>query len=116
MSSWLRVATLSPVMRAPLVVVAPLVPLIVDSGSVCVRWVGFWVGLSLFCFSVGAAAVRLVGRRWSEQALIRICLVVSAAGVLVRRGGGVVSFVAGSLTIGVAIGLLNVVMPGYAAR
>lgn len=116
MSSWLRVATLALVLRSPLVVIAPLVHQIVDGGDVSERWIGLSIGLSLFCFSLGAAVVPVLGRRWREQNLIRLCLLVCAAGTVVRSVGGVISFVAGSLTIGVAIGVLNVVMPGYAAR
>ena len=116
MRRWLQVASLSLVLRAPIVIIAPLVYSIAKGGDIPEQWVGIATGIAVACFAVGAAVTSWLARRLSEQALIRLCLFTCAAGIVVRSVGGVGSFVAGSLIIGIAVGVLNVVMPGYAAR
>lgn len=115
MIRWLQVALLSLVLRGPLVVVAPLVHQIVSSGAVTAPWVGLSMGMTLFCFAAGAALVPRLSSRMTYQALIRLSLALCVAGIVGRSLGGGVGFVTGSLVIGVSIGFLNVVLPGYAA-
>jgi CP family cyanate transporter-like MFS transporter len=103
------------VLRGPLVVVAPLVHQIVASGAVTAQWVGLSMGMTLFCFAAGAALVPRMSRHFSAVALIRLSLTLCVVGTLLRSLDATLEFVAGSVVIGTAIGVLNVVLPGYAA-
>lgn len=116
MGRWLQVASLSLVLRAPIVIIAPLAYSMASSGDISEQWIGFATGMAVACFAIGALITSWLGKRLGEQSLIRLCLLTTAAGILLRSLGGVPAFVSGSLVIGIAIGVLNVVMPGYAAR
>ena len=104
------------VLRGPFVVVSTVTgELTVDLGMTAAT-VGLLTSLPVLCFGLGApAAARVIGRLGVERAI----LVASSgvlAGVLIRSAGGIVTAFAGTLVIGLAITIGNVVSPVLVGR
>ncbi|WP_256840573.1 CynX/NimT family MFS transporter [Ornithinimicrobium faecis] len=111
-----RVLSVSVVLRAPVVVVAPLVPVILLESNITAGIIGFAAGATLLWFALGAFLVPSVFTRWTPHRWVQLGLVVAGAGILLRSLGPSWAFLAGAALLGVGIGALNIAVPNFIAQ
>ncbi len=98
-------------MRGPFVAVAPVVGQMQrDLGFTPVE-LGFLTGIPVLCFALAAPLASLAGRRLGPEVAITLTLLGVLAGVLVRSAGGGALVMAGTVIIGLAITIGNIVVP-----
>lgn len=114
--TFLRVVLVACVLRAPVVVVAPLVPVILLEGDITAGVIGLATGVTLFCFAGGTFLVPSLIQWWGPARLMNIGLLTCAVGMLVRSGGGDVAFLLGAVVLGMGIGCLNVAVPSFVSQ
>lgn len=98
-------------LRAPFVGVAPLADRAERDLGVAAGAVGLLTSLPVLCFALAAPLAVVVARRTGPEVAGSLCLAAIVAGVVVRSAGGYGAAVAGSLLLGVAITVGNVVSP-----
>lgn len=111
-----RVLCVSAVLRAPVVVVAPLVPVILLDGTITAGIIGLAAGATLLWFAIGAIVVPSVFPGWTPQRMVHLGLVVAGSGILLRSLGPGWAFVAGAAVLGVGVGALNIAVPNFIAQ
>lgn len=111
-----RVLSLSAVLRAPVVVVAPLVPVILLESTMTAGIIGIAAGATLLWFAVGAFLVPSVFVRWTPFRLVHLGLIVAGCGILLRSLGSSWAFLGGAAVLGVGIGALNIAVPNFIAQ
>lgn len=111
-----RVLCVSAVLRAPVVVVAPLVPIILLDGTITAGIIGLAAGATLLWFAVGALVVPAAFPGWTPQRMVHLGLIVAGSGILLRSLGSGWAFVAGAAVLGVGIGALNIAVPNFIAQ
>ncbi|MGO4804269.1 CynX/NimT family MFS transporter [Arthrobacter sp. 2MCAF15] len=98
-------------MRGPLVAVAPVVAqLEADLGFTPVE-LGFLTGIPVLCFALAAPLASLAGRRLGPEFAITLTLLGVLLGVVVRSAGGGALVMLGTVILGVAITIGNIVVP-----
>ncbi|MFF2243220.1 CynX/NimT family MFS transporter [Arthrobacter sp. NPDC058130] len=98
-------------MRGPLVAVAPVVAqLEADLGFTPVE-LGFLTGIPVLCFALAAPLASLAGRRLGPEFAITLTLLGVLFGVVVRSAGGGALVMLGTVILGVAITIGNIVVP-----
>ncbi|WP_109471899.1 CynX/NimT family MFS transporter [Ornithinimicrobium cavernae] len=110
-----RVLSVSVVLRAPVVVVSPLVPVILLESTISAGIIGFAAGATLLWFALGALLVPSVFTRWTPHAMVHLGLVVTGGGIVLRSLGPSWAFLAGAALLGVGIGALNIAVPNFIA-
>ena len=98
-------------LRAPFVGVAPLADRAERDLGVAAGAVGLLTSLPVLCFALAAPLAVVVSRRTGPEVAGSLCLSAVVAGVVVRSAGGYGLAVVGSLLLGVAITVGNVVSP-----
>ncbi len=115
---------LSLCLRGPLVAVSAVTTDLTTELGISATAAGLLTSLPVLCFGVAApGASAVIGRLGVERAAL-VTLVGIAVGVLVRSAGGIPAALAGTLLMGLAITIGNVVAPvvigrdfrGHAAR
>ena len=98
-------------MRGPLVAVAPVVAqLQADLGFTPVE-LGFLTGIPVLCFALAAPLASLAGRKLGPEFAITLTLLGVLFGVVVRSAGGGALVMLGTVILGVAITIGNIVVP-----
>ena len=98
-------------MRGPLVAVAPVVAqLQADLGFTPVE-LGFLTGIPVLCFALAAPLASLAGRKLGPEFAITLTLLGVLLGVVVRSAGGGSLVMLGTVILGVAITIGNIVVP-----
>ena len=98
-------------MRGPLVAVAPVVAqLQTDLGFTPVE-LGFLTGIPVLCFALAAPLASLAGRKLGPEFAITLTLLGVLLGVVVRSAGGGSLVMLGTVILGVAITIGNIVVP-----
>lgn len=98
-------------LRGAIAAVAPVLPEIRDDLSLSATTAGLLTTLPVLCFALAAPASAWLARRTGlETAVLIGCLAIAAATVL-RPLGGTSVLLAGTLAIGIAMTLGNVVVP-----
>jgi CP family cyanate transporter-like MFS transporter len=103
------VAALS--LRAPIVAPAPVLGDIQADLGISATVSGLLTGLPVLCFALAAPLAVRVIRRAGPDAAVLICLLGVLAGVVVRSIGPAPVVIAGTLLIGSAITIGNIVIP-----
>lgn len=98
-------------MRGPFVAVAPVVgDMQRDLGFSPVE-IGFLTGIPVLCFALAAPLASLTGRKLGPEFAITLTLLGVLAGVIVRSSGGGALVMLGTVILGVAITIGNIVVP-----
>jgi len=98
-------------MRGPFVAVAPVVgDMRRDLGFSPVE-IGFLTGIPVLCFALAAPLASLTGRKLGPEFAITLTLLGVLLGVVVRSAGGGALVMLGTVILGVAITIGNIVVP-----
>ncbi|WP_445156115.1 MFS transporter [Arthrobacter sp. Hor0625] len=98
-------------MRGPFVAVAPVVgDMQRDLGFSPVE-IGFLTGIPVLCFALAAPLASLTGRKLGPEFAITLTLLGVLAGVVVRSAGGGALVMLGTVILGIAITIGNIVVP-----
>jgi CP family cyanate transporter-like MFS transporter len=103
-------------LRGPIVAIAPVIGQIRDDLALSAATAGLLTSLPVLCFAVATpVAAALIGRAGPERAVL-ISLTGILVGTLIRAQGGFAVAVIGTLVIGIAITIGNVVVPVVVRR
>ena len=103
-------------MRSPIIAVAPAIADIRASLRINAATAGLLTTIPVLCFGLGTPLVLLVVRRAGVNGAVLIGLAGTLAGVLLRSSGGLALALLGTLVIGLAITIGNVVVPVIIGR
>ena len=98
-------------MRGPLVAVAPVVAQLQEDLGFTPVELGFLTGIPVLCFALAAPLASLAGRRLGAEFAITLTLLGVLLGVVVRSAGGGALVMLGTVILGVAITIGNIVVP-----
>jgi CP family cyanate transporter-like MFS transporter len=103
-------------LRGPIVAIAPVIGQIRDDLGLSAATAGLFTSLPVLCFALATpVAAALIGRAGPERAVL-ISLAGILVGTLLRAQGGFAVAVVGTLVIGIAITVGNVVVPVVVRR
>lgn len=112
--SWILLAAIGLIalnMRGPLVAVAPVVgPMQQDLGFSPAE-LGYLTGIPVLCFALAAPLAAMAGRRLGPEFAITLTLLGVLAGVVVRSADGGALVILGTVILGIAITVGNIVVP-----
>jgi CP family cyanate transporter-like MFS transporter len=103
-------------MRAALASVSPLVGEISESFGLSSTATSLVTSVPVLFLGVGAMFAPWLGRRFGTERVLLAALLLLGAGILMRVVPATAALYGGGLLIGVAISLLNVLMPGLIKR
>lgn len=112
--SWLLLAAIGLIalnMRGPFVAVAPVVGLMQQELGFSPVELGFLTGIPVLCFALASPLASLAGRRLGAEVAITLTLVGVLLGVMVRSAGNGAVVMLGTIILGVAITIGNIVVP-----
>ncbi|MDZ4093059.1 MAG: MFS transporter, partial [Arthrobacter sp.] len=112
--SWILLAAIGLIalnMRGPFVAVAPVVgPMQAELGFSPVE-LGLLTGIPVLCFALAAPLAALTGRKLGAEVAITLTLLGVLLGVIVRSAGNGAVVMLGTVILGVAITIGNIVVP-----
>ncbi|HEY9576879.1 MAG TPA: MFS transporter, partial [Pseudobacillus sp.] len=100
-------------LRAPLTAVGPLVPAIRDSLGITNAIAGTITTLPLLAFAFLSPFAPKISRRFGIELTLFAALIALAVGIVLRSSGGIAALFAGTVILGLAIALGNVLLPGF---
>lgn len=103
-------------LRPALAAVGPLVPAIRDATGLSNTALGLLTTLPLLAFGLVSTFTSRVTRRVGMEGAVGVCLVLLAAGILLRTLPPVALLYGGTALLGVGIALGNVLLPALAKR
>ncbi|GAA2946402.1 MFS transporter [Streptomyces enissocaesilis] len=103
-------------MRAALASASPLVSEISETFGLSSTATSLVTSVPVLFLGVGAMAAPWLGRRFGTEVVLLCALLLLGVGIVVRVMPGIPALYGGSLLIGLAIALLNVLMPGLIKR
>lgn len=104
-------------MRPTITGLGPLVEQIGDDTGMSVAALGVLAAVPLAAWAVFSPVAHVLGRRFGQPRVLLVALLVLTAGTLVRSiPGPVVSLWIGTAVIGIALALVNVLMPSVVKR
>lgn len=98
-------------MRGPFVAVAPVVGNMRQDLGFSPVEIGFLTGIPVLCFALAAPLASLAGRKLGPEFAITLTLLGVVLGVVVRSAGGGALVMLGTVILGVAITIGNIVVP-----
>jgi CP family cyanate transporter-like MFS transporter len=98
-------------MRGPFVAVAPVVGSMRQDLGFSPVEIGFLTGIPVLCFALAAPLASLTGRKLGPEFAITLTLAGVLLGVVVRSAGGGALVMLGTVILGVAITIGNIVVP-----
>ncbi|WP_436790048.1 MFS transporter [Yinghuangia sp. YIM S10712] len=104
-------ALVAVVLRAPVTATGPLLHRIRDDLGLAGAAIGVLTALPVLCLGVFAFVGPVLARRYDEARVVLGSLLVLAAGAVVRLLPGAGALFAGTVLVGAAIGLANVLLP-----
>ncbi|MGC0419437.1 MFS transporter [Embleya sp. AB8] len=103
-------------LRAPVTATGPLLARIRADLGLSGAAVGVLTSLPVLCLGVFAFVGPVLGRRWGEARVVLASLVLLVAGAALRLIPAAWALFAGTILVGAAIGLANVLLPGLIRR
>lgn len=117
MKSKLRVGTpiflASLNMRAGLVVISPLIPILKTEFNLSTSAISFLAGIPIFCFAATSLVMGQVSKLGSSNRIIRWALTVLAIALFARTFTGLVGLYLFSFVMGISIAVMNYEMPAW---
>jgi len=114
--TWLGIVAVATVLRPSVVTVGPLLPDLQQNLELTAAAAALLTALPVACFGLGAfAGPMLAGRRGLDNTLTAAILLLVAAATL-RVLGGAGLLVAGTIAVGAAIAVGNVLLPALVRR
>jgi CP family cyanate transporter-like MFS transporter len=98
-------------MRAGLTIMSPLYPILKEQYHLSSFHLSFLTSLSVLCFAGSALLMPLVGRIGGTNKVIAWTLTVLSAAIFLRAVGNVPMLFISSVTVGIAIAVLNFSLP-----
>ncbi|MET3810573.1 CP family cyanate transporter-like MFS transporter [Arthrobacter sp. UYEF3] len=98
-------------MRGPFVAVAPVVGAMQRDLGFSPVEIGYLTGIPVLCFALAAPLASLAGRKLGPEFAITLTLLGVLLGVMVRSAGGGALVMLGTVILGVAITIGNIVVP-----
>jgi CP family cyanate transporter-like MFS transporter len=102
--------------RAPLLAVSPLLEVITDATGISSTVAGLLTTIPVVCFGLVSPAAPALARRFGMEWLLFGIFVVLISGILLRAAPSVHALFAGTVVIGAAIAIGNVIVPGFVKR
>ncbi|MGP4031132.1 MFS transporter [Pseudarthrobacter sp. 1C304] len=112
--SWILLAAIGLIalnMRGPFVAVAPVVGLMQQELGFSPVELGFLTGIPVLCFALASPLASLAGRKLGAEVAITLTLLGVLLGVMVRSAGNGAVVMLGTVILGVAITIGNIVVP-----
>lgn len=103
-------------LRAPLLAVSPLLETISDDTGISAATAGLLTTIPVICFGVVSLASPFLARRFGMERTLTGVLVVLLAGILIRVAPSLVLLFGGTIVLGAAIAIGNVLIPGFIKR
>jgi CP family cyanate transporter-like MFS transporter len=103
-------------MRAPILAVAPALSDVKATLHIGAGTAGLFTTIPVLCFGLGTPVALGLARRSGLDRSVLIGLIATAAGVLLRSAGGLAAALLGTLVIGLAITIGNVLVPVIIGR
>jgi len=98
-------------MRAGLTIMSPLYPILKEQYQLSSFHLSFLTSLSVLCFAGSALLMPLVGKIGGTNKVIAWALTVLSAAIFLRAVGNVPMLFISSITVGIAIAVLNFSLP-----
>ena len=98
-------------MRTGLTVMSPLIPIFKEQYHLSSFLLSFITSLTVLCFAASAFLMPLVGRIGGTNRVISVALIVLTTAIFLRAIGNVPMLFLSSLTVGIAIAILNFSLP-----
>jgi CP family cyanate transporter-like MFS transporter len=98
-------------MRAGITVMNPLIPILRDEYHLNSVQLSFLTSLPVLCFAASAFLMPLASRIGSTNRIIATSLSVLTAAMIIRASGNLATLYISSLAVGIAIAILNFVLP-----
>lgn len=98
-------------MRAGITVMNPLIPILRDQYQLNSVQLSFLTSLPVLCFAASAFLMPLAGRIGSTNRIIAAALSVLTGAMVIRAVGNLATLYIASLAVGIAIAILNFVLP-----
>jgi len=98
-------------MRAGLTIMSPLYPILKEQYNLSSFHLSFLTSLSVLCFAGSAFLMPLVGKIGGTNKVIAWALTVLSAAIFLRAVGNVPMLFISSITVGIAIAVLNFSLP-----
>lgn len=102
--------------RGPLLAVSPLLETISDDTGISAATAGLLTTIPVICFGVVSLASPFLARRFGMERTLTGVLVVLLAGILIRVAPSLVPLFGGTIVLGAAIAIGNVLIPGFIKR
>jgi len=98
-------------MRAGLTIMSPLIPILKEQYHLSSFLLSFLTSLSVLCFAGSAFLMPLVGKIGGTNRVIAVALTVLTVAIFLRTIGNLPMLFISSLTVGIAIAVLNFSLP-----
>jgi CP family cyanate transporter-like MFS transporter len=98
-------------MRAGLTIMSPLIPILKEQYHLSSFLLSFLTSLTVLCFAASAFLMPLVGKIGGTNRVITFSLIVLTVAIFLRAIGNVPMLFLSSLTVGIAIAILNFSLP-----
>lgn len=98
-------------MRAGLTIMSPLIPILKEQYLLSSFLLSFLTSLTVLCFAASAFLMPLVGKIGGTNRVITFSLIVLTLAIFLRAIGNVPILFLSSLTVGIAIAILNFSLP-----
>lgn len=103
-------------MRAGLTIMSPLIPILKEQYHLSSFLLSFLTSLSVLCFAGSAFLMPIVGRIGGTNRVIAVALTVLTTAIFFRAIGNLPILFISSLTVGVAIAILNFSLPVWVKK
>ena len=98
-------------MRTGLTVMSPLIPIFKEQYQLSSFLLSFLTSLTVLCFAASSFLMPLVGRIGGTNRVISVAIIVLTTAIFLRAIGNVPMLFFSSLTVGIAIAILNFSLP-----
>ncbi len=98
-------------MRAGLTIMSPLIPILKEQYHLSSFLLSFLTSLTVLCFAGSAFLMPLVGKIGGTNRVISVALIVLTVAIFLRAIGNIPMLFISSLTVGIAIAVLNFSLP-----
>jgi CP family cyanate transporter-like MFS transporter len=103
-------------LRLAITSVSPVLDDLRDALSLSGTGAGLLTTAPVLCFGLAAPIAPLMGRRLGEETVVMGCMLALAAGIALRLIPAIPALFAGTIVLGVAIAVANVLLPSVIKR